>query len=48
MVPSLSTLKNKGIKIEEHPSDITQLPPYVNDLRKLLLNFKEIVPINRV
>ena len=48
MVPSLSTLEEKGIEIEEDPSDITELPPYANDLRELLLNFKEIVPINRV
>ena len=48
MVPSLPTLRNNGIEIEEDPRHITPLPPYAEDLRQLLLNFREIVPLNRV
>lgn len=48
MVPSLSTFENDCIEIEEDPNDITQLPSYANDLRKLLLNYEEIVLMNRV
>ena len=48
MTPSIHTLENSGIEIEDDPSDITPLPRYAEKLRQLLLNFDEIVPINRV
>ena len=48
MAPSLSTLRTNGIEIEEDPTRITPLPPYAEDLRRLLLNFEEIVPLSRV
>ena len=48
MTPSLSVLEDKGIEIEEDPTDIKSLPPYAEDLRQLLLNFKEIVPFSEV
>ncbi|KAL9104270.1 MAG: hypothetical protein Q9163_000766 [Psora crenata] len=47
VVPSFPILKEHGIRIEEDPGDITPLPQYANDLRRLLLTFKEIVPFNR-
>ena len=48
MVPPRELLEEIGIEFEEDPNDITELPPYVNDLRELLLNFNEIIPLGRV
>ena len=48
MIPTLSILNNNSIEIEEDPRNITPLPSYAEDLRQLLLNFKEIVPLNKV
>ncbi len=48
LVPSLKVLQESGIEIEEDLRHIQPLPPYAEDLRKLLLNFTQIIPRNTV
>ena len=48
MAPTLSTLKDNGIVIEDDPKYMTRLPPCAEELRQLLLNFRSILPLSRV
>lgn len=48
MVPPLRVLQDSGIAIEEDSSHIKPLPPYAEDLWKLLLDFTGIIPLSQV
>ena len=48
MVPPLRVLQENGIVIEKDSSRITPLPASARELRDLLLNFNDAVPLEAV
>ena len=48
MAPGRKVLEDCGIRFEVEPEHVSTLLTYVEDLRDLLLNFRQIIPTSEV